>query len=210
MDAWITATPSVENPANIYCAVSGLLRPNMVLSVTDTSATDPLDWSIHFIQRYTIPSGFTDLLAYQRDQQLRQFADRQAALDLLVSIRQRALRQKRPEIDAFSGLLQGAKIVGDRIVLPEKTSRPARWCITFAQIRYVLPVPLSPPDLDDACIVILQLVREGFTAKEIGSRAGLSHRTVEHKLEKLKNEFGARSMAHLATLSLGALKDRVT
>lgn len=203
MDAWITTDATVGDPAAIYRGVFALLRPDMVLSVTDTTESDPLDWSIHFIRRYAIPSGLGDVVARQQDQPLRHFGDQRFAFDVLVPGRQRAIKRERPEIDTVSGILGSAKIVGDRIILPQKGKPPlVRWCVALMQVRHLLPIAPNPPVLDDTGLAILQLIREGFAAKEIGVRIGLSSRTIEHKLEKLKADFGARSLAHLVSLSM--------
>ncbi|MNV92082.1 Bacterial regulatory protein, luxR family [compost metagenome] len=92
---------------------------------------------------------------------------------------------------------------GDRIILPSRnTGRHGSWCVSLVRIRCLLPTTKPAPEPDIAELAILQLLREGYTARDIGVRIGLSPRTVEHKLEKLKAAFGARSVAHLATLSI--------
>jgi DNA-binding CsgD family transcriptional regulator len=205
MDAWIAAGAVEDDPAAIYRGILGLLRPDMMLTITDTLESDPLDWSLRFVHRYAIPTGFDDMAACQQEQHFRHFPSRQFALDSLIPARQAAIRRKRPEISIVSGVLGNARIVGDRILLPETGKPPViRWCVALTQVRYLLPIAPNPPVLDNVALAILQLIREGYTAKEIGLRIGLSSRTIEHKLERLKADFGARSLAHLITLSLTA------
>ncbi|HEV7246175.1 MAG TPA: LuxR C-terminal-related transcriptional regulator [Shinella sp.] len=177
----------------------------MMLTVTNTSAADPLDWTFSFVRGYALPSGFADILAFEPGRPFRDFADQRFALETLVAGRQRAILQARPEIEPVDARLLHARIVGDRIVLPDrKTGGHAAWCASLVRVRCILPIAPTVPDLDATSLVILQLLREGFTAREIGGQIGLSFRTVEHKLEKLKAAFGARSVAHLAILSVTA------
>ncbi|MGJ7040879.1 DNA-binding CsgD family transcriptional regulator [Shinella sp. BE166] len=209
MDAWITNAAST-NGADVLCAhVLQYLGPDMILTVTDTSAADPLDWTFSFFHSYALPSGFADILDFEQGRPFRDFADQRFALETLVAGRQRAILQERPEIEPVDARLLHARIVGNRIVLPyRKTGGHAAWCLSLMRVRCILPVAPMVPDLDATSLVILQLLREGFTAREMGGQIGLSFRTVEHKLEKLKAAFGARSVAHLATLSVTAAMDQ--
>lgn len=203
MDTWISVGSAMDDPTDICNSVTEMLRPDMVMTITDTSAADPLDWTIRFIHRYAIPSGFTDLLAIQQDQALRSLPDRHFALNTLVSGRQRAIGRKRPEIDFVDKAFLGVRIEGERIILPQRNAASsAGWCVVLFRVHHMLPLQSNAPDLDDLSLGILQLLREGFTAKEIGLRMRLSSRTIEHRLARLKSEFGARSIAHLVTLSI--------
>ncbi|MBY5572247.1 hypothetical protein HFO55_34700 [Rhizobium leguminosarum] len=49
---------------------------------------------------------------------------------------------------------------------------------------------------------ILPLLYEGFSEKGIGQQVELSHRTIEHRIERLKQGFGAGSIAQLVALSI--------
>jgi DNA-binding CsgD family transcriptional regulator len=183
--------------------------PDMMLTITDTSASDPFDWTFSFVRRYALPSSFADILAFEPGRPFGAFADQRFTLETLVAGRQRAILQARPEIEPVDARLLYARIVGDRIVLPNRNmGERAAWCVSLVRVRCILPIAPTVPDLDAASLVILQLLREGFTAKEMGDQIGLSFRTVEHKIEKLKAAFGARSVAHLATLSLTAAMDQ--
>ena len=208
MDAWIISTAKT-NGADVLCAhVMPYLGPDMMLTVTDTSAADPLDWTFSFVRGYALPSGFANTLNFEQGKPFRDFADQRFTLETLVAGRQRAILQARPELEPVDARLLDARVIGDRIVLPNRnTGERAAWCVSLVRVRCILPIAPTVPDLDAASLVILQLLRDGFTAKEMGDQIGLSFRTVEHKIEKLKAAFGARSVAHLATLSLTAAMD---
>lgn len=47
---------------------------------------------------------------------------------------------------------------------------------------------------------ILENLLNGCSAKEIAVELNLSPRTIEHRLEKLKVKFGAKSLPHLAVM----------
>ncbi|HEV7245970.1 MAG TPA: hypothetical protein VGN93_03145 [Shinella sp.] len=209
MDAWITGTEETGGAAALRAQVLQYLGPDMMLTVTDTSAADPLDWNFSFVRGYAMPTGFADILAFEEGRPFRDFADRRFVLDTLVAGRQRAIQQARPEIEPVDARLLHARIVGDRMILPDRNAGGrATWCVSLARVRCILPIAPSVSDLDATSLAILQLLREGFTASETGDRIGLSFRTVEHRLEKLKTAFGARSVAHLATLSVTAAMDQ--
>ena len=46
-------------------------------------------------------------------------------------------------------------------------------------------------------IVIMQMVADGFTSKEISAKTSLSDRTVENRIQKLSNDFDCRNKTHL-------------
>ncbi|MBB4283883.1 DNA-binding CsgD family transcriptional regulator [Agrobacterium tumefaciens] len=203
MDAWIGAAADTDDP-NIICgSVQNYLAPDMILTVTGVTATDPLDWTLSLIHGYEVPSGLADVMPVGTDLPFRHLPDRKFTLGTLVAGRQRTIAQARPEIDSVDACLCNVRMFGDRIILPSRnTGRHGSWCVSLVRIRCLLPMTDATHEPDVAELAILQLLREGYSARSIGGRLGLSPRTVEHKLEKLKAAFGARSVAHLATLSI--------
>lgn len=205
MDAWISAGADVDG-ADIICGnVLDYIAPDMIFTITRTAATDPLDWTLSLVRGYQVPSDLADILPVGRDLPFHSLADRNFTLGTMVAGRQRAIAQARPEIDSVDTCLSDARMFGDRIILPSRNAgRHRSWCVSLVRIRCLLPMAKTTHEPDAAELAILQLLREGFTAREVGVRIGLSPRTVEHKLEKLKAAFGARSVAHLATLSIAS------
>ncbi|WP_245512320.1 helix-turn-helix domain-containing protein [Rhizobium leguminosarum] len=49
---------------------------------------------------------------------------------------------------------------------------------------------------------VLQLLYEGLSAKEIAQQVEISHRTVEHRIERMKARIGARTISQLVALSM--------
>ncbi|MBY3177596.1 hypothetical protein HFO27_23650 [Rhizobium leguminosarum] len=87
----------------------------------------------------------------------------------------------------------------ESLLLPQKGGG---WCIAVMDIHLLLPIPRTRADIDDVDRAILQLLYEGFSGKEIGQHLGFSHRTIEHRIERLKQGVGARSIAQLVALSI--------
>jgi DNA-binding NarL/FixJ family response regulator len=50
---------------------------------------------------------------------------------------------------------------------------------------------------DDVDLAIVQLLREGMSAREIGQAIELSHRTIEHRVERMKIRAGVKSVVPL-------------
>ncbi|TBD09783.1 helix-turn-helix transcriptional regulator [Rhizobium ruizarguesonis] len=111
---------------------------------------------------------------------------------LLVHRYDETQRQERP-ISTKETIQKGGKFAAlESLLLPQKTGG---WCIAVIDIQLLLPIPRTRADIDDVDRAILQLLYEGFSGKEIGQEIGLSHRTIEHRIERLKQGFGARSIS---------------
>lgn len=205
MDVWISAGANTDGADMLCGSVLDYLAPDMILTVTVTVATDPLDWTLALIRGYEVPSGLADILPVGMDIPFHSLPDRQFTLGTMIVGRQRAITQARPEIDSVDACLSDVRMFRDRIILPSRSSgHLGAWCVRLVRIRCLLPMAKTMPESDAIELAILQLLREGFTAREIGVRIGLSPCTVEHKLEKLKAACDVRSVAHLATLSIAS------
>jgi DNA-binding NarL/FixJ family response regulator len=68
--------------------------------------------------------------------------------------------------------------------------------------------PTISLQIDATDEAILAALMQGMTVKEIGEEVDLSPRTVEHRLERVKKQLGARSLPHLAVLIVTAGFDR--
>ncbi|ANL47541.1 response regulator protein [Rhizobium phaseoli] len=94
---------------------------------------------------------------------------------------------------------EGMLAAFESLLLPQKGGG---WCLAVIDIQLLLSIPRTRPDIDDVDRVVLQLLCAGFSGKEIGQHLRLSHRTVEHRIERLKKGFDARSIAQLVALSI--------
>ena len=60
------------------------------------------------------------------------------------------------------------------------------------------------PHVSKMNVIIMQLVSEGHTYRQISERVSLSHRTVENRVYKLTKKFNCRNKTHLAVNLLKA------
>lgn len=110
-------------------------------------------------------------------------------------------RQKRP-VSAKEIIEKGGHLIAfESLLLPQKGGG---WCIAVIDFQLSLAIPQSSADVDDIDRAILQSLYEGYSGKEIGQRLGMSHRTIEHRVERLKQGFGARSISQLVAISIAA------
>ncbi|MBB3411919.1 DNA-binding CsgD family transcriptional regulator [Rhizobium sp. BK316] len=121
----------------------------------------------------------------------------------VVSACQDAWQLKRPISSRKLIEADGLLIPSEWLVLPHKAQRTSDWCIAYVEIGFLLHVCDTNPRIDALDRTLLQMLGEGCQLKEIAIRVGLSHRTVEHRFEKLKSRTGARTLPHLVMLSIG-------
>jgi DNA-binding CsgD family transcriptional regulator len=194
MDRWISSPDGLEDPATIYDAVTGSLRPTSILFVADVPTSGFAAADIDVIRPFGLPNGLPGGV--------------DVALGTLPEIGI-AVGRQRPLVGGFVRTVGGVLVSCDHLFLPQKkTSGPSRWCIGLLDVKFLLPLVAGVGVLDDTDLAILQLLREGASAKEIAAIAGLSFRTIQHRIERLKSRFGARSIAHLVALSISAVLAR--
>lgn len=203
--AALVATGRLD-PRILSATVRERLRPNMILALTDTRPENPMDYYVTFLHRYGIPSGILKVLGVgdlQRDQRLGEFRDQQYLHRCVIGHYRAIIETQKPVVDRVSSTMFGFRILYDRVVLPHvNPGGRSEWCLSLTETRLVLPLPGGNPRLDAQDIRVLQLLHEGSSAKEIGECTGLSPRTVEHRIDRLKKKFEARNIAHLVALSI--------
>lgn len=179
LDAWISSgTDSV--PEQVYRSALKLFTASMVLAVCDDQG------KCLIVRGYQVPSvcaPIVDEIARERLERRHLDAQKQA----------RPIATK--EIVEEDGKLTALEF----LLLPRKGGG---WCIAMMDFQLMLPIPRTRVDHDDVDRAILQLLCEGCSGKEIGQQLGFSHRTIEHRVERLKQGFGARSIAQLVALSI--------
>ncbi len=92
--------------------------------------------------------------------------------------------------------LIGIRIGYERLILPQKGQVKPGWCISLAEGRFFMP-PGQDAKTDKTDDNAIQLLIEGHTAKEIAQVLNLPPRTIEHRIDKLKDRFDARNLVHL-------------
>jgi DNA-binding HTH domain-containing proteins len=204
LQAWEEEAASGNSDSEaLIASLHGRLTANMVLVKTDTSSKRPADFMMQFLHRYNMPSAILEGGDPQRDQKFSEFRDQGYLYSTVVPIYRSVIASRKPYADRVTTKLTGYHILFDRLLVPEPVAecRP-RWCLSLSEIRCILPVPHGYPEMDIEDIKVLQLLREGDSARDIGEKIGCSRRTVEGRIERLRKRFGARNVAHLIAMSV--------
>lgn len=200
-DAWIYSPNGYRDAAGIYARILEMLRPNMILAVVDTRASDPYDFALDVIHRYKVPTGMS---AMRHLQEVRTLSDHQHLRRFMIPAYVKVIESRRPETDRIVTSILGMVIIYDRLILPQKNpSGRSDWCLVLIDVKFLLP-PTPKTALADVDLGILQLLAEGATIKEIAEASHRSDRTIHHRIERLKARFGARNLAHLVGLFISA------
>ncbi|WP_320197411.1 LuxR C-terminal-related transcriptional regulator [Agrobacterium sp. rho-13.3] len=202
MDAWITSREGAQ-ATDIYQAVMGPTQPNVVLAVVDCRDSEIGTFSVDFIHRYSIATTAFDFLKlqWQEPLDLRSFLDQKYLRDSVIPALSRVMNGRRPSLSKGNTACGGCKIFYEMLLIPQKNAiQQCEWCILFSKIDLVLPAALQQFQADGIDLSILQLLTEGAFQKEIGARLKLSPRTIEHRIERLKERVGAKNLHHLVAL----------
>lgn len=204
LDAWIATDPTQPvEPDRVYDGVQSLLSIKMRLTVFWIEGNDPLRWRMSPIRHSGFTTTLFDLNHLFRDQLIGEFKDQTYMADSVIPRLRRVIENQQPAIELVKTKLFGVHLGYDRILLPQRSTTQPKWVISSSCARFLLDAPkvFGRFEVEDEAIV--QLLMEGRTAKEIALQLGLSHRTVEHRLDRLKDRFGARNLVHLVVMLLG-------
>ncbi|MCZ4072839.1 AsnC family protein [Agrobacterium sp. LMR679] len=166
----------------------------MVLTIVDM-ANAPPDWRMDFVHQYGIPTSLIDSKALQNAGNLRDLSMAPLLKQHIVGVCQKAITDGRPIIGKIDRVIQDARVVASGIVVPEPTAKKT-WCVILGEVHSISAV-IRDVRLDDIDLSIVQLLREGLSAREIGDVIELSPRTVEHRIEKMKARAGVKSIVPL-------------
>ncbi|MGO6929773.1 response regulator transcription factor [Rhizobium ruizarguesonis] len=182
-DAWISSD-AASSPVQVYRRALKLFTASMVLAT-------------HNNEHPLILRGYEALAEHAP-------IASDIARELLIRRYRETQRQERP-LSVKEMVEKGGKFAAlESLLLPQKGGG---WCIAVIDIQLLLPIPRTRADVDDVDRAILQLLYEGLSGKEIGQQLGFSHRTIEHRVERMKHGFGARSISQLVALAIaGGLK----
>lgn len=198
IDAWI-GTGAGSAAEDVYGSVIGGLGLKMRLSLIEIIGDDPRDWYLRKVKSSRISTRLINLDALFQDGRLGDFQD-QAYLEHAVFPKYAAaIERRQPMIDAVETRLAGMRVVYDRIIIPEKAASPT-WLLICTNGRFMARLPAANVAVDAIDEAILESLLNGSSAKEIAAELKLSPRTIEHRLERLKGKFGARSLPHLAAM----------
>jgi DNA-binding CsgD family transcriptional regulator len=187
MDAWVSSCD--DDDIDVILRAAKSFRANNLLCVVETTSGDLRDFVFRIVRPYDVNTELPRPDPY--------FLER----ELLPACRD-AAELKRPSLAKIFSKTDHCHIAYERLVLPQKTTGPSRWYVCLLDIQFLLPRYSATSQIDDVDLNLLQLLRDGLSTKEIGSRIKLSPRTVEHRLERLKTKMQARSLTHLVALSI--------
>ncbi|MDQ0319486.1 DNA-binding CsgD family transcriptional regulator [Pararhizobium capsulatum DSM 1112] len=209
LDEWLKTVP--EKPAaaeDIYRGVFDKLSIKMRLTVFTIEGDNPLNWHMKTIRHSGFITRVLNLNKIFADCRIGEFKDRAYMEQAVIPRLKDVLARQQPALELVKTKLLGVKLGYDRILLPQKNTDRPEWIISSSYAQFLLNPPARNEKLDVADETIVQLLIEGATAKEIAATLGISHRTVEHRLERMKERFGARNTVHLVAMLIGTHIDR--
>lgn len=167
----------------------------MILATIDMRMTKPQDWHITFVRKYGIPTTFFDAQGLQRTKTFSSFPEQTYVERHMIDVCKRAVDTGRPYFGKIDETIHDVSITGNQLILPD-TSGKGRWCVALTEIHSIAKSG-RPTRFDDIDLSVLQLLREGLSAREIGAAIELSARTVEHRIEKMKVRAGVNTVIRL-------------
>lgn len=197
LDAWISS-PALQ-PPELYKDVLHKLSVRMRLALIEVASRDCNDWVLKPVVQTRLTNRILNLNALFKAGRLGEFKDQNYLRSAVYPQYHKVIDRKQPLMDVVETKLAGIKVTYDRIILPEKAERPT-WLLTCTNGRFMASTPSRELALDNVDETILLHLMAGETVKEIASEVNLSPRTVEHRLERLREQLGARSLPHLTTM----------
>lgn len=197
LDNWLKEpTPQ---PEQLYSGILDRLSGRMRLALIDVSQAAPLDWQVNPIYSQAGQDALSGDDGLLKQGRLADFTDKAYLAQWVFPTYLKVLQQKKPSMDVVETRTLGLTIVFDRIILPDRSETP-RWLLVCTNGRFQAQAPRQTPQLDPVDETIVMHLMAGQTAKEIAQGVNLSPRTVEHRLERLKQQVGARSLPQLTAM----------
>ncbi len=211
LDAWLASDP--DRPADaidIYRGAVDLLSVRMRLTLIKVDDGDPWQWQMRAIRTYGFASRLLDMAKFLPDGPLGNVTDRQYMEQAVVPRMQEVIRTQQPVMEVVKTKVLGLSVGYDRIMLAQKNTAAPEWVITCTMGRFMFVAPQKAAELDLTDESIVQLLVEGATAKEIAAEINVSPRTVEHRLERMKDRMGARNLVQLTAMLMAQRLGHVT
>lgn len=209
LDAWIQTSPDRPVQAeDVYRGVLDLLSIKMRLTVFEVTGPDPLDWYMRTVRHSGFTSRIININGLFSDCRVGDFKDRAYMEQSVIPRLREVVERQQPATELVKTRLLGVSLGYDRILLPQKNANGSQWVISSSYAQFLLGQPQTRETMDTSDEAIVQLLIEGSTAKEIAVLLGLSHRTVEHRLDKMKQRYGARNTVHLVAMLIASHIDR--
>ncbi|MBO9197044.1 MULTISPECIES: response regulator transcription factor [unclassified Rhizobium] len=202
LDAWLSTSPHQPGPPEaVYRDAVDLLTIKMRLTVVVLDGEDPLDWRLQVVRSSGFASRILNINKLFANQRIGDFKDRSYMETAVIPRYREVIASQKPSMEMVKTELLGVNIAYERMVLPQRTTeaKPA-WLLTVTNGRFMFNAPERQAKLDGTDEAVVQLLTEGATAKQIATELGISHRTVEHRLERMKERYGAKNTVHLTAM----------
>lgn len=209
IDAWLfTEARAPAAPDGIYSGITSSLTIRMRLAVIELASDEPKDWILRPVRQTRIYSRIIDLDSLFGGGRLGDIRDQTYIESSVLPAYFKAIQAKQPLIDTVETKLVGVRVIYDRIILPQRAENQPQWLVVCTNGRFMAKAPRGNLKIDITDEAILTALIEGMTLKEIAAEVGLSPRTVEHRLERVRQQVGARSLPHLTALFVAGGFDR--
>jgi DNA-binding CsgD family transcriptional regulator len=201
LDAWLKTTPTAPAaPEDIHRDVVDLLTIKMRLTVIVLEGEDPFGWQLQVVRPSGFASSILNINTLFANQRIGDFKDRSYMESAVIPRYREVIASQKPSMELVKTRLLGVNIAYERLILPQKTAAKPAWLLTVTNGRFMFNAPERQARLDVTDEAVIQLLTEGATAKQIATELGISHRTVEHRLERMKERYGAKNTVHLAAM----------
>ncbi|MQB34721.1 LuxR family transcriptional regulator [Agrobacterium rhizogenes] len=210
LDNWLQTDPTrPASPDMVYADILEMLSIKMRLTVFMIKGDDPKRWFMKAIRHSGFTSRILNINKIFADAYIGDFKDQAYMEEAVIPRLLQVLDSQQPSMELVKTRLFGVSLGYDRILLPQRNGGRPEWIISSSYAQFLLSPTKRQERLDVADEAIVQLLIEGATAKEIAVTLNVSHRTVEHRLERMKERYGARNTVHLVAMLMANHLDRV-
>jgi DNA-binding CsgD family transcriptional regulator len=209
LDNWLLTDPEQPtSPEIVYRDILEMLSIKMRLTVFTVEGNDPKRWFMKAVRHSGFTSRILNINKIFADAYIGEFKDQTYMEEAVIPRLLQVMASQQPSMELVKTRLFGINLGYDRILLPQRNTDRPQWIISSSYAQFLLSPPRRIEQMDVADEAIIQLLVEGATAKEIAVSLSISHRTVEHRLERMKERYGARNTVHLVAMLIATHLDR--
>lgn len=206
MDAWLVRD-AVLKPEELMGLVIDRMTLKMALSLLQTDGADPYRWRFTRVKDFGFQSRMLERMRKELPDAALGELNRGYIDEAVIPAFSRAVESRRPLLDLVRTRILGMRVGYQRLILPQKGEGAPQWCISLVEGRFFIPSDKeAKTDLTDDGIV--QLLIEGHTAREIAELLHLSPRTIEHRIDRMKERLEAKNLVHLVAKLVASQLDR--
>lgn len=210
IDNWLQTDPKTPStPDFVYRDILDMLSIKMRLTVFSIYGDDPKRWHMKAIRHSGFTSRILNINGIFADTYIGDFKDQTYMEEAVIPRLLQVLESQQPSMELVKTKLFGVSLGYDRILIPQRNVERPRWIISSSYAQFLVSQPKRQEKLDIADEAIVQLLFEGASAKEMAVTLDVSHRTIEHRLEKMKERYGARNTVHLVAMLMANHLERV-